>query len=213
MRLSNARLESVLAFSGDPPLVGALAGRVRLTGRGASVRQAAANANGDITLATPSGEIREALAELTGINVVRGLGLLLAEDESKIDVRCGVASFSVRNGMARTRSILIDTETVLIGGEGSINLREETLNLRLQGEPKEARLIRVAAPITLEGRLRSPRVGVAVEEAAGQAGIAAALGALLAPLAGVLPFVDLGLAEDADCTALLAMRPQPQREG
>ena len=213
MRLSNARLESVLAFSGDPPLVGALSGRVRLTGRGASVRQAAANANGDITLATPNGEIREALAELTGINVVRGLGLLLSEDQGKIDIRCGVASFSVRNGMARTRSILIDTETVLIGGEGSINLREETLNLRLQGEPKEARLIRVAAPITLEGRLRSPRVGVDVEEAAGQAGIAAALGALLAPLAAVLPFVDLGLAEDADCSALMAMRPQPPREG
>jgi hypothetical protein len=28
---------------------------------------------------------------LTGINVVRGLGLLLAHDQSKIDVRCGVA--------------------------------------------------------------------------------------------------------------------------
>ena len=213
MRLSRARLESVLAFDGAPPLTGALNGRARLAGHGASVREVASNASGDITLATPSGEVREALAELTGINVVRGLGLLLAEDQSKIDIRCGVASFRVSNGVARTRSIVIDTETVLIGAEGSVNLRDETFNLRLQGDPKEARLIRVAAPITLEGRLRSPDVGVDVGEAAGQAGIAAALGALLAPLASVLPFVDLGLADDADCNALLGGRSRTTQEG
>lgn len=213
MRLTGARLESVVALRGQAPLTGVLTGRARLVGRGASVRQAAANASGDITLAAPSGEVREALAELTGINVVRGLGLLLSEDQSKVDIRCGVASFRVNGGIARTRSIVIDTENVLIGGQGSINLRDETISLRLQGDPKEPRLIRVMAPITLQGRLRSPEVGVEAGEAAGQAGIAAALGALLAPLAGFLPFIDLGLADDADCNALLAGRAQPARAG
>lgn len=213
MRLTGVRMETVLALSGNPPLTGALAGRVRLSGSGGSVRDAAANASGDITLATPSGEVREALAELTGINVTRGLGLLLSDDESKIDIRCGVASFRVDNGIARTRSILIDTETVLIAGRGSVSLRDETVDLQLQGEPKEARLVRIEAPITVRGRLRSPQIGVDAGDAAGQAGIAAALGSLLTPLAGVLPFVDLGLADDADCTRLLAGRPQPEREG
>jgi hypothetical protein len=37
--------------------------------------------------------VREAFAELTGINVTRGLGLLLTEDQSTIAIRCGVASF------------------------------------------------------------------------------------------------------------------------
>jgi hypothetical protein len=35
-----------------------------------------------------------------------------------------------------------------------------------------------------------------------QGGLAAGLGALLAPLAAVLPFVDAGLAKDANCAAL-----------
>lgn len=213
LRLSGARMESILAFSGEPPLTGALVGRARLSGRGASVREAAANANGEVTLATPSGEVREALAELTGINVTRGLGLLLTDDESTIPIRCGVASFRVRGGIMRTRSILVDTETVLIGGEGSISLRDETMDLRLQGEPKEARLVSVDAPITLQGRLRSPELGVDADEVAGQGGLAALLGSLVAPLAAVLPFIDPGLADDADCAALLAGRPQPQREG
>jgi uncharacterized protein involved in outer membrane biogenesis len=194
-------------------MTGALLGRVQLSGRGGSVRDAAANASGDISLVTPSGEIREAFAELTGINVTRGLGLLLSEDQGKIDIRCGVASFRVTNGIAQARSIVIDTETMLIRGDGTVSLRNETLDLRIQGEPKEARLIRVAAPITLQGRLRSPEIGIEAGPIAGQGGLAAVLASLVAPIAAVLPFVDPGLAEDANCAALLAGRPEPPREG
>jgi uncharacterized protein involved in outer membrane biogenesis len=212
VRLTRARLESILRVVEGEPLTGALEGRVRLTGYGASVRDAAANANGQVTFVVPYGEVREAFAELTGINVTRGLGLLLSEDQSKIDIRCGVASFRVDNGIARMHRLVVDTETMLIEGSGTISLRDETLNLEIEGEPKEPRLIRVAAPISVEGRLRSPRVGVEVEDAADQ-GLAAVLAAIAAPLATILPFIDPGLAEDANCAALLAGRPSESRAG
>jgi uncharacterized protein involved in outer membrane biogenesis len=157
-------------------------------------------------LVTPSGEVREAFAELTGINVTRGLGLLLSDDQSQIAIRCGVASFTVTNGIARSRTFVIDTETVLIGGGGTVNLRNETMDLNIQGEPKEIRLIRVAAPISIEGRLRQPRVGVEAEDALDQGGLSALLATLVAPIAAILPFVDAGLAEDANCAQFLAGR-------
>ncbi len=212
VRLSGARLESIFRVSGRQPLTGALAGRAQLTGYGRSVRDAAASADGQITLATPSGEVREAFAELTGINVARGLCLLLTGDQSRIGVRCGVASFRVSNGVARTQTLVFDTETMLIEGSGTVSLRNETLDLEIEGEPKEPRLIRVAAPISIEGRLRSPQVGVEIEDAADQ-GLAAALATIAAPLAAVLPFIDPGLAEDANCAALLAGRRDNTREG
>ncbi|MBC7769565.1 MAG: AsmA family protein [Phycisphaerales bacterium] len=213
VRLTGARLESIIAFSGASPVTGSLLGRARLSGRGASVREAAANANGDVTLVTPRGEIREAFAELTGINVTRGLGLLLTNDRSKIDIRCGVASFTVRNGIMNARSMVFDTETVLIRGGGTISLDNETMDLRLEGEPKEARLVRLAAPITIQGRLRSPELGVDVGEVVEESGFAVLLGTLVAPLAAILPFVDGGLAEDANCAALLAGRTNQTSEG
>lgn len=210
VRLTNARVESILALSEQAPISGALVGRARLSGVGASVREAAANAHGEVMLAMPSGEVREALAELTGINVTRGLGLLIANPDETINVRCAMASFRVQRGVARAQTILIDTETVLIGGEGEISLRDETLDLRLQGEPKTPRLVRVSAPIRIGGRLRDPSIGVDAGDALGQGGIAALLASLVAPLAAVLPFLDPGLADNADCAALLAGRPQPQ---
>ncbi|MCX7357850.1 MAG: AsmA family protein [Alphaproteobacteria bacterium] len=212
-RLSNARLESILALSGQPPLTGQLVGRVQLNGAGASVREAAANANGTITFVTPHGEMREAFAELTGINVTRGLGLLLTNDDSRADIRCGVASFRVNNGIAQARTIVFDTEDVLIRGQGSVSLRDETFDISLQGHPKEPRLIRVDAPITVQGRWRSPSIGVDASDVASQGGIAAALASFVAPIAALLPFVDLGLAEDANCAALLAGRRETPREG
>ncbi|GAM98535.1 hypothetical protein U91I_02170 [alpha proteobacterium U9-1i] len=213
VRLRGARLESIIAMRGEPALTGALAGRVRLSGSGGSVRDAAANADGDVSFVVPQGEIREAFAELTGINVTRGLGLLLSDDQDKIAIRCGVASFQVTNGVANVHTFLMDTETMLIRGTGRVSLRNEQLDLRLNGEPKEARLLSVDAPIVLRGSLRSPRVGVDAEEALDEGGLAALLGTLVAPLAGVLPFIDPGLAEDADCRAALALRPQPVRAG
>jgi uncharacterized protein involved in outer membrane biogenesis len=210
VRLTNARLESIFRIGDRQPITGAVHGRVQLTGYGASVRDAAANANGQATFVVPSGEVREAFAELTGINVTRGLGLLLTHDQSKIGVRCGVASFSVNNGIAHARTIVFDTETMLIEGKGTVSLRDETLDLDITGDPKEPRLIRVAAPISIEGRLRSPRVGVEVEDAADQ-GLAALLATIAAPIAAVLPFIDPGLADDANCAALLAGRTDASR--
>ncbi len=206
VRIADARLEQIVVMQNGQPITGALQGRARLTGRGASVRDAAAAADGEITLVIPSGEVREAFAELTGINVSRGLGLLLTDDQSKVDIRCGVASFRVRNGVASAQSFVVDTENVLIRGGGGVNLRNETLDLRLEGEAKEPRLLSVAAPVTLRGRLRAPQIGVDADEAIGQGGLAAVLATIAAPLAAVLPFVDPGLAEDANCGALLAGR-------
>jgi hypothetical protein len=209
VRLSNARVESIIAMGGNPPLTGTLLGRARLSGRGASVREAAAHASGDVTFVTPHGDVRESLAELTGINVTRGLGLLLAHNQDKIDVRCGVASFHVENGIARANTFVLDTETMLIHGSGSVSLRDETLDLNLRGEPKEPRLVRIAAPITLQGPWRSPRVGVEAGHAAGQ-GVVALLASIAAPIAAILPFVDAGLAKDADCGTLLAAGTAPR---
>ena len=59
------------------------------------------------------------------------------------------------------------------------------------------------APITVTGTFDKPQVGVDAAKAIPQGGIAAAL-SLLNPLAALIPFVDPGLAKDANCAAAMS---------
>jgi AsmA family protein len=146
--------------------------------------------------------VRSSLAEFAGFDL-RGLGLMASGNQEDTGIRCGVASFDAQDGTLTAQSLVIDTEPVLITGEGTIDLGSETLDLRFQGRPKHPRL-RLRAPLLVRGTLRHPSFGVDPKKPAAQAGGAVALGVLLTPVAAMLAFVDPGLAKDADCTALLA---------
>ncbi|MGZ5983535.1 MAG: AsmA family protein [Caulobacteraceae bacterium] len=205
MRLTGLALEKMLKAKdgGPPPIEGLLMARAQLHGRGDTVHDAASGADGRLVLVAPHGEIRQAFAELLGVNVANGLYLLLTRSEKETPLRCAVADFEVRNGVAQVSNAVFDTGVVRAQGKGSIDLRNETLDLRLEGQSKKPRILRVWAPITLKGTLLNPKPGVDAGKAAGQIGIAAAVGAVFAPLAAVLPFIEPGLAKDADCAALI----------
>ena len=205
IRLTGARLEQLVsAGAANPPIEGGVLARGRLSGAGDSVRAAAGNANGVVSVVIPHGQIRQSMAELLGINATKGLFLLLAKNNDQTPVRCAVANFRAHDGVLTADRIVLDTGVVLAVGKGEVNLRDETVNLRLEGKPKKFRLVRIAAPITLQGRLEAPKVGVDMSKAAGQLTIATVLGAFVSPLAVILPFVNPGLAHDADCSSLLA---------
>jgi len=206
LRLSNARIETLMPmrFGGEPPLTGAVVGRARLTGTGDSVHKAFASANGQVVLVAPGGEVRRAFAELAGVNVVKGLGLLLKHDQSTTPLRCAVAHFDTRNGVMTADTLVFDTGPVLISGSGAVNLDTERMDFRVQGHDKKFRLVRVLLPVTAQGPIRSPKLGVEAGPAIAQGAVAVGLGALLSPLAAILPFVDPGLAKDANCGALMS---------
>lgn len=186
------------------PFEGALRGRVQLTGRGNSVRQFMASSNGRATFVVPRGEVRESLAELSGVNLARGLGLMFAKDQENASVRCGVASLKAVDGMLQVQNLVFDTQNVIVTGQGHIDLRAERYDLEIRGRPKKLRLFRVKSPVAIRGPLLKPEPSIAADgKALEQGGIAAALAALAGPLGAVVAFVDPGLAKDADCASLL----------
>ncbi len=85
------------------------------------MHKTAASANGDLTLVVPKGDMRAAFAELTGIDLDKGLGLLLTKKDAKTEVRCGVASFHADHGDLKATTLLVDTTHLLVTGGGDIN--------------------------------------------------------------------------------------------
>jgi uncharacterized protein involved in outer membrane biogenesis len=207
MGIDNVNLaEFKSAKAKEAPLQGELRGRVKIHGRGTSIHKLASVADGTISLAIPNGQVNEAIAELTGINVIKGLGLLFNNNQPQTAIRCGVVDFQAQNGLLSGRSIFVDTTNVLITGRGDIHLDTEKMDLSLQGDPKKLRMVRIRSPIALGGTLDHPSIGIKPGKLLAQAGAATALGVLLTPVAAALAFIDPGLAKDKDCAAVLAQQ-------
>ena len=167
-----------------PPLDGSLQGRLILAGHGRSIHEIAASANGKVMAIVPQGEMRASLAELTGLDL-RALGLMLTGDKRDTAIRCGVGNFKAHEGTLTAQTLVIDTDPVLITGSGSIHFDSETLDLRLYGEPKERRLLRLRAPVAIHGTLAHPSFGIEKGHRK-------------------LELLDPGHGEDVDCATLLA---------
>ncbi len=190
------------------PMTGTMVGRIKLHGSGSSIHKTAMTSVGDITVVIPNGEIREAFVELTGINISRGLALLITKNQKATELRCGIINFHAAEGDLTATTLVVDTTNMLVTGKGKIDLENENIDLSIHGQPKGIRLFRLRSPIELSGTLSKPSVGLQTTSVIGQAGAAAALGVLLTPAAAVLAFVDGGLAKDANCQALMSEAEQ-----
>lgn len=206
VRLTNARLEDFIPIQseGKPAISGPVMARAKLSGVGNSVHRAASTADGEVTLVAPRGQIRQAFAELLGVNASKGLILLLSKSDKETPVRCAVADFAVKDGVMTTNHLVADTGVVLARGRGTINLATERMDFRIEGDSKKPRLVRLFIPITIRGPFLAPKVGLEPGKAVGQGGIAAALGSIVNPIAALLPFVTAGEAKDADCAGLVS---------
>lgn len=190
----------------EKPVSGKVEARAVLTGKGNSVHKVGATANGTFSTVIPSGQIRESLANWMGINVLNAL--LLSGSDANSRVRCAVAHFGAKDGILTTQQFVFDTEPVLVQGAGVINLGRELIDMRVQGKPKSFQIFRLRAPITVTGALAHPDLGVGTGAIITQGAIGAGLGAIN-PLAAILAFIDPGLADDANCGALLSTARAP----
>jgi uncharacterized protein involved in outer membrane biogenesis len=169
--------------SAPPSIEGPLGLRANLTGHGTSMHEFAASAEGTVAATLPGGTVRESLAELTGIDL-RGLGLWLTKNTKEVPFRCGIATFQVHLGTLTAKNLVLDTQPVLIAGEGIAHLDTETLDFVLRGYPKSVRLFRLRSPILIRGTLKHPSVGIEPQDSK-------------------LVLVDRGSAKQADCESML----------
>jgi len=167
---------------GPPSFEATLNARVDVTGRGRSLHQIGASASGRISASVPAGALRDSLAELSGVDL-RGLGLMLAKSQKQTAVRCAAASFDAREGVLTSQTLVVDTDDVLIDGDGSIRLDNEALHVQLRGHPKRVRLLRLSSPVLLSGTLRHPSFALEHPKS--------------------IQLIDTGTARNADCTTLL----------
>jgi len=188
---------------------GVVGANVQLAGKGNSVAAMLGSASGEMGLAMTGGELSNLMIEYVGLDGGEALKFLIGGDR-KTAIRCAVGAFKVRDGVATSETIVLDTEDTNIAGAGTVNLKDETIDVTLRPEPKDKSILVLRAPIRLHGRLADPDVSVNKGALAARAGSALLLG-LLNPLAALIPLIETGPGKDSDCTALLASVDQAKR--
>ncbi|MCI3951937.1 MAG: rane protein, partial [Burkholderiales bacterium] len=188
---------------GLQPSLGTLYGRGKLNGRGASVAELLGTSNGQLSLAVDGGQVNLLLVELLGLDVAEAATLLGAKKGQKVELRCAVADFSVKQGVATPEVFVVDTTDTVVKVEGTVNFDEERLELVTYPEPKDMSLFSLRSPVQMKGAFKDPQIRPKAGPIVARGAAAAAL-AVANPLLALLPFIETGPGKDSDCGALLA---------
>jgi AsmA family protein len=151
------------------------------------------------------------IVEAIGLDIAESLMVLLdslaQSEEDKVPIRCAIVNLQLNQGIASARPVVIDTTDSKFIVDGTINLRDETLDLFLQAFPKDVSPLSFNQPLHVDGPLLSSSVNPAPGKTENEV-----LGWLLAPVDALLPFFDVGGEEDSPCGSLLAQAKEAAKK-
>ena len=177
--------------------IGKISGQVGIEGTGNSIAAMLGSSDGDIAVGMGAGRISNLLMELAGIDLAEIIKFKLGGDK-QIPVRCAFADFGVENGLMTTRSLAFDTTDTILVGSGTVNLREETLDLTIRPRPKDRSLLAFRTPLKVDGTFKKPGLHPDLARVGLRGAIALTLGTITPP-AALLATLELGPGEDSGC--------------
>jgi len=129
---------------------------ISLDSAGKSSHELAANAKGNITLTILDGKIRRSLIDLLLVDVV-GWTFNKTTGQKYLDVDCGLADYSIDQGVISTKALFIEGENIAITGTGTIDLGQEQIDYAILPK-KKSRFVGKADPVTIKGPLNDPTI-------------------------------------------------------
>ncbi|RQS36184.1 AsmA family protein [Burkholderia sp. Bp8992] len=189
-------------FSVMQTALGEVNGDAELSATGNSPAALAATSNGEVKTLITDGTVSLLLMEAAGLNVANVVYEKLFGTRD-VKINCGVADLVATNGVLDSRVFALDTDDAVIGMEGNVNLRDETMNLTLHPHTKGFRVISLRSPLYVTGSFKQPHVGVKAGALIARGGAAIGLG-LLNPLASLLALVQPGRSSPLPCRQMLA---------
>lgn len=185
---------------------------VDLTTTGATPADMAANLNGFAGAVMGQGR-----ASIGGFKaLIGGIGTALSTLFTGTDewspVNCSALRFGIRNGVGTGEVLLFDSPYATVGGEGTIDFGEETLDLLITPKPKAAVTLSISAPVRITGTFLDPEFRV--DPAGVLRRIIGVAGIFVFPPAAVAGLIQLG-GDTNPCIGLVkegdqaAQRPVP----
>jgi uncharacterized protein involved in outer membrane biogenesis len=185
----------------DVPLDGEMDVVLDLKAEGGSRQALTSSLQGEVGLAIARGQILTSLLDLAAEDFTTWL-FATSTRTGYSDLNCFIARFTIRNGVAKSDQLLLDTTNVRAMGDGKIDLRDQTVNIKVDPQPKKSHLIDLTSPFKIKGPLASPSVKVGTTRTATRV-VGEVVLSPVRLLGSLLPFVgDSGAGADHPCLDL-----------
>jgi uncharacterized protein involved in outer membrane biogenesis len=202
MRVQNLQLAKMFPrIEQTKSSVGDLDGLIELSGNGDSVGKLLASANGKVGVYVDQGRISQFLMELVALDLW-DLARIKVRGDKDIDINCAIADFGVKNGVMQANALVFDTSVVNVSGSGSVDLRNERMDITLSPQPKDGSPASLRTHLHLRGTFGQPEIGPDMRRLAARGAGALAMG-ILNPLLAILPLLDEGRGKDSNCAGLI----------
>lgn len=129
--------------------------KMKLTSSGNNTGDLIDGLDGIITVIAGEGELSSSLISLWGGGLANAMLPTLDSGES-LRLQCGIGNFNVKNGIARSSVVFLDTSDVTVIGDGTINLPDMRIDMKLEPKAKGTALISAATAVNLSGPLEKP---------------------------------------------------------
>ncbi|GKS73552.1 AsmA family protein [Acidovorax sp. SUPP950] len=191
---------------------GRLDGAVALNGSGQSVASMLGSASGETRLYIRDGRFSKQMLDLAALNVGSVVVAKLFGDDKEVQLRCAVADFAVKDGIAQTRSVKLSTNEATVEATGTADLGREHLDLRIKPESLQWKFFSLRTPLYVKGPFADPKVGLEAGPLLLRAGAAVAA-AVVAPVALALAPITVPAADDDENCAVLLARAGDRVQG
>ncbi|RQV22810.1 AsmA family protein [Burkholderia cenocepacia] len=179
---------------------GEINGDASLSATGNSPAALAATSTGEVKALITNGRISRLLMEAAGLNVANVVYEKLFGNRD-VNINCAAIDFVATDGMLDPKVFALDTDDALINVDGPINLRDESLDLKIHPHTKGFRIFSLRSPLYAKGTFKNPKVGVDAGALALRAGAMVGLG-LINPFAALLPLIAPSNNRDVPCSEL-----------
>ncbi len=183
---------------------GRLDGAMAVNGTGNSIAKMLGTSNGEARVYIRDGRFSKQMLDLAALNVGSVVVAKLFGENKEVQLRCAVADFGIKDGIAQTRSVKLNTEEAVVEAMGTLDLGREYMDIYIKPESLKWKFFSLRTPLYVRGTFADPKVGVEAGPLLLRAGAAVAAAAV-APVALALVPVTVPAAEDDEnCATLLA---------
>ncbi|TAN01887.1 MAG: AsmA family protein [Rhodanobacteraceae bacterium] len=190
--------------------LGHVNGDLALAGNGNSVAALLGSSDGEVKLLVDNGAISKLLLEEAGLNIANIVTTKLAGDKPE-KINCAAADLVASDGVWRSRLFFIDAETMRIDVDGSIDLKNEKLDLVMHPHSKGIRILSLRSPLYLRGTLKHPDAGVEKGPLVARGVGATVLAIVAAPAAALAAMIAPSRSDANACTGVLAAMRKPAK--